>query len=104
MYLTYIFCGLQFTKFFSGWKSLLNSEEKVDKSSQSISAFQAFISALSASLGNGGVAGMATVLVDGGPGTIVWIFVLGFIGMIFRFARMAGHFAIIIDGTGHAMA
>jgi AGCS family alanine or glycine:cation symporter len=89
--LTYAFSGIQFTAFFKSWKYLFqkdpsssNSNSKVD----TISPFQAFINALSASLGNGGVAGMATVLVDGGPGTAFWVFLLGFISMILRFTEV----------------
>jgi AGCS family alanine or glycine:cation symporter len=76
----------QIKYFFTGWKLLFskaesNSNLKVD----SISPMQAFINALSSSLGNGGLAGMAVVLVDGGPGTVFWVFVLGFLSMILRF-------------------
>ncbi len=77
---------VQVKYFFTGWKFLFekkekNSNVKVD----SISSMQAFINSLSSSLGNGGLAGMAVVLVDGGPGTVFWVFILGFFSMILRF-------------------
>lgn len=84
---TYAFNGIQFTHFFKAWK-LIAIPEKTDLNSTSISPFQAFVNALSASLGNGGLAGMATVLVGGGPGTVFWIFILGFFTMGIRFTEV----------------
>jgi AGCS family alanine or glycine:cation symporter len=89
--LTWCFSGIQFTAFFKSWKYLFQkdpSQPEMSTKGDQISPFQAFINALSASLGNGGVAGMATVLVDGGPGTAFWVFVLGFISMILRFTEV----------------
>jgi AGCS family alanine or glycine:cation symporter len=90
IYLTYLFKGVQFTYFFQGWRYLLtpDKENSSKKNSQQITSFQAFINALSASLGNGGLAGMATVLTDGGIATLFWIFLLGFLGMILRFVEV----------------
>lgn len=84
---SFAFNWLQIRYFFTGWKLLLaKNEEQQDKNA--ISPLQAFINALSASLGNGGLAGMATVLVDGGPGTMFWVFVLGLFSMILRFTEV----------------
>lgn len=76
----------QIKYFFTGWKLLFAKKEITNHiKTDSISSMQAFINALSASLGNGGLAGMAVVLVDGGPGTAFWVFILGFFSMILRF-------------------
>ena len=76
----------QIRYFFIGWRLLFEKKEKVSNlKTDSISSMQAFINALSSSLGNGGLAGMAVVLVDGGPGTVFWVFILGFFSMILRF-------------------
>lgn len=87
---SFIFSFIQIKKFNQGWKYLFKSSEKSKTkiAEGSISPLQAFINALSASLGNGGLAGMATVLVDGGPGTVFWVFMLGFISMILRFTEV----------------
>lgn len=84
---SFAFNFVQVRHFFTGWK-LLFAQEKTEQKKDTISPLQAFINALSASLGNGGFAGMATVLVDGGPGTAFWVFILGFFGMILRFTEV----------------
>ena len=89
--LSFSFSFIQFSGFFSGWKILFEKREKIKTkniSSGTISPIQAFINALSASLGNGGLAGMAVGLVAGGPGTVFWVFILGGISMVLRFAEV----------------
>jgi len=80
--------GIQFRAFFVGWKYIIAPEERGLEDEESISPLQAFINALSTSLGNGAIAGMATAIHDGGPGAAFWIFVLGFFTMILRFAEV----------------
>ncbi len=84
---SFAFRWLQISMFFTAWK-LLFANEKNSQEESTISPLQAFINALSASLGNGGLAGMAIVLVDGGPGTAFWVFILGFFSMILRFGEV----------------
>jgi alanine or glycine:cation symporter, AGCS family len=43
-----------------------------------LSPFQAFMTALGASIGTGNIAGVATALVSGGPGVVFWIWCYGF--------------------------
>jgi AGCS family alanine or glycine:cation symporter len=83
---SFVFNFSQIRYFFTGWKLLFAKKEPdTALKTDSISSMQAFINALSSSLGNGGLAGMAIVLVDGGPGTAFWVFILGFFSMILRF-------------------
>src|SRR5687767_5128226 len=42
-----------------------------------LSPFQAFMTALGASIGTGNIAGVATAIVTGGPGALFWIWVYG---------------------------
>jgi alanine or glycine:cation symporter, AGCS family len=44
----------------------------------SLSPFQAFMTALAASVGTGNIAGVATAVVSGGPGVVFWIWCYGF--------------------------
>lgn len=86
--MTIAFGGIQFRYFMRSWSYLL-SPEKAEKSQENyITPFQAFINALSASLGNGSLAGMATAMYSGGPGAGFWIFFLGFFLMSIRFAEV----------------
>lgn len=53
-----------------------------------MSPFQAFLSALSVSIGNGCLAGIATAIYMGGPGAAFWMFLIGFLGMALRFSEV----------------
>jgi AGCS family alanine or glycine:cation symporter len=46
------------------------------------------LNALSASLGNGSIAGMATAVFSGGPGAVFWIFFSGIFGMSIRYCEV----------------
>jgi AGCS family alanine or glycine:cation symporter len=49
--------------------------------------FQAFATALAASVGTGNIAGVATAIVSGGPGALAWIWIYGFLAMAIKFAE-----------------
>jgi alanine or glycine:cation symporter, AGCS family len=52
-----------------------------------LSPFQAFMTALAASIGTGNIAGVATAIVSGGPGALFWIWAYGFVAMAIKFAE-----------------
>jgi len=52
-----------------------------------LTPFQAFMTALGASIGTGNIAGVATAIVSGGPGALFWIWVYGFLAMAIKFAE-----------------
>jgi len=52
-----------------------------------VSHFQALSSALSATVGIGNIAGVATAIHYGGPGAVFWMWVTGFIGMASKFTE-----------------
>jgi AGCS family alanine or glycine:cation symporter len=52
-----------------------------------LTPFQAFMTALGASIGTGNIAGVATAIVSGGPGALFWIWVYGFFAMAIKFAE-----------------
>ncbi|OVE79184.1 sodium:alanine symporter family protein [bacterium I07] len=52
-----------------------------------INHFQALTTALSATVGIGNIAGVATAIHYGGPGTIFWLWVSGIFGMTLKFAE-----------------
>jgi AGCS family alanine or glycine:cation symporter len=53
----------------------------------SLTPFQAFMTALAASIGTGNIAGVAAAIVSGGPGALFWIWVYGFVAMAIKFAE-----------------
>jgi AGCS family alanine or glycine:cation symporter len=52
-----------------------------------LTPFQAFMTALAASIGTGNIAGVATAIVSGGPGALFWMWVYGFVAMAIKFAE-----------------
>lgn len=52
-----------------------------------LSPFQAFMTALAATIGTGNIAGVATAIVTGGPGAVFWMWVYGFFATAIKFAE-----------------
>ncbi len=85
LYLTILLKGLQFRYL---WYSLkLAFTRKDDNSEGDISQFQALMTAMSATIGIGSIAGVATAITIGGLGAVFWIWVTGFIGMATKFSE-----------------
>jgi AGCS family alanine or glycine:cation symporter len=61
-----------------------------------LTPFQAFMTALAASIGTGNIAGVATAIVSGGPGALFWIWCYGFVAMAIKFAEavLGSHYRI----------
>ena len=53
----------------------------------SLSPFQAFMTALAASIGTGNIAGVATAVVSGGPGAVFWIWCYGFLATTIKLSE-----------------
>jgi len=79
---------VQFRYFFRSWKFTLFPEKPNTKEQIDMTPFQAFVNALSTSLGNGSIAGMATAIYSGGPGAGFWVVVTGFLTMSIRYAEI----------------
>jgi AGCS family alanine or glycine:cation symporter len=56
-------------------------------STGALTPFQAFMTALAASIGTGNIAGVATAIVSGGPGALFWMWVYGFVAMAIKFGE-----------------
>jgi len=52
-----------------------------------LTPFQAFMTALAASIGTGNIVGVATAIVSGGPGALFWIWVYGFFATAVKFCE-----------------
>ena len=52
-----------------------------------LTPFQAFMTALAASIGTGNIAGVATAIISGGPGALFWIWVYGLVATSIKFAE-----------------
>ncbi|MEM6291779.1 MAG: amino acid carrier protein [Myxococcota bacterium] len=58
-----------------------------DDESGSISHFQALSAALSGTIGIGNIAGVAIAIAVGGPGSVLWMWVMGLFGMATKFVE-----------------
>ena len=63
------------------------AQQSKDATGGVLSPFQAFMTALAASIGTGNIAGVATAIISGGPGALFWIWVYGFVATSIKFAE-----------------
>ena len=70
---------VQVRRFGEMFRLLFGSAGK-DKKATGISSFQAFAMALSGRVGTGNIVGVATAIGFGGPGAIVWMWIIAFFG------------------------
>jgi AGCS family alanine or glycine:cation symporter len=52
-----------------------------------LTPFQAFMTALGASIGTGNIAGVATAIISGGPGALFWIWAYGLVATSIKFSE-----------------
>lgn len=87
IWLTFRLKGLQFTKLWhSLFLALIKRKENTDQPGD-ITHFQALMTALSATVGTGNIAGVATAIAAGGPGALFWMWVTGLVGMITKYSE-----------------
>lgn len=58
-----------------------------DENDQSISQFQSLCTALAATIGTGNIVGVASALLFGGPGSIFWMWIVAFFGMMTNYSE-----------------
>lgn len=94
VYLTFLLGFPQFRYFGFMFKEVLGKLGKKSEGEGSISSFAALATALSATVGTGNIAGVATAMHLGGPGALVWMFISAFFGMTTKFCEvsLAVHF------------
>ena len=81
---------VQITNFRTALKLISGGALKRDsfsKDAGDISPFQAFTTALSATIGNGNVAGVATAIAIGGPGAAFWMCTVSLFGMATKYSE-----------------
>src|SRR5437867_3483010 len=79
---------VQIRYFIRSWRLLFFPDSASKNISGDVSPLQAFLNTLSANLGNGSLAGMATAIYAGGPGAAFWVVVIGLLMMSVRFAEV----------------
>jgi AGCS family alanine or glycine:cation symporter len=86
LYLTILLRGIQFTWLFPALYLALVKRTEGDAKGD-ISHFQALMTALSATVGVGNIAGVATAIALGGPGAVFWMWITGLLGMATKYAE-----------------
>mgnify|MGYP001813604143 CR=1 FL=1 len=86
LYLTIRLRFVQLTGFSHGLV-LISGKLSRDSDSGEVSHFQALATALSATVGTGNIAGVATAISLGGPGALFWMWVTAFVGMATKFTE-----------------
>ncbi|MGO3132218.1 MAG: alanine/glycine:cation symporter family protein [Alcaligenes sp.] len=83
-----------------GFKMLWKGRKSTEQGD--ISPFNALMTALSATIGTGNIAGVATAIYFGGPGAMFWMWLIALVGMATKFceASLAVHFREV-DHKGH---
>lgn len=69
-----------------------------------LTPFQAFMTALAASIGTGNIAGVATAVVSGGPGAVFWIWCYGFFATAIKFCEAVLGIRFRVVGGGRLAA
>lgn len=97
VYYTVVTKGIQFRKFKQSFKSTFGSitlRGKAATDKEGMTSFQSLITSVSAQIGTGNLAGVATAMVSGGPGAVFWMWVSAILGMatIYAEATLAQRF------------
>ena len=115
LFLTIKLKCLQIRKLPLAVKNLLANEQ--DEGAGEVSSFAALCTALSATIGTGNIVGVATAIVAGGPGALLWMWVAALVGTVTKYAEcllavkfrvvkedghvIGGPFYYIENGMGH---
>lgn len=87
IYLTLYLRGVQFRLLFQALYLALVKRKEETHQEGDITHFQALMTALSATVGTGNIAGVATALAAGGPGALFWMWMTGLFGMATKYAE-----------------
>ena len=90
IWLTLILRGLQFGMLFYALKQAFRPHPKKGDGSDhegDVSHFGALMTALSATIGTGNIAGVATAVVTGGPGAVFWMWITAIFGMATKYGE-----------------
>ncbi|OPY29208.1 MAG: Sodium:alanine symporter family protein [Methanocella sp. PtaU1.Bin125] len=80
--------GLQFRQLSLAFGRLIHSiRTRHGEGEGDIPAFHALCTALSATVGTGNIAGVATAIVLGGPGALFWMWVTALVGMVTKYSE-----------------
>ena len=91
IFLTFRLNFLPWRNLFYSLKKLMSKESRTlkDGGKGDVSPFAALMTALAATIGTGNIVGVATAMVAGGPGALVWMWISAAFGITSKFAECA---------------
>ena len=87
IYLTIMLRGMQIWTLIPALRLAFLKKYQEQDAEGDISHFQALMTALSATVGVGNIAGVATAIAVGGPGALFWMWVTGLLGMATKYSE-----------------
>lgn len=87
LYLTVQLRVIQFRQLGTSFRLIFSKESRQGEGKGDISPWAALMTALSATVGNGNIAGVGTAIAIGGPGAPVYMWLAGLLGMATKYAE-----------------
>ena len=103
LYFTIRTRGIQFRRFKQSFHMTFGSitlRGKDASEKEGMTSFQSLLTSISAQIGTGNLAGVATAMVSGGPGSVFWMWVSAILGMatIYAEATLAQRYKTVVNG------
>ncbi|MFC3115267.1 alanine/glycine:cation symporter family protein [Cellvibrio fontiphilus] len=91
--------GMPILRLGLGFRLVWQGRTKDDKTIGQVSSFQALMTCLSATVGTGNIAGVATAIFLGGPGALFWMWCTALVGMATKYSEvvLAVHYRDVDD-------
>lgn len=88
LYLMVLLAFMPLRRIGTGFRMLWSGRTKGDSSTGEVSPFQALMTCLSATVGTGNIAGVATAIFLGGPGALFWMWCTALVGMATKYSEV----------------
>lgn len=80
--------GMPLLRILTGFRLMWGGRVKGDAATGDVSPFQALMTCLSATVGTGNIAGVATAILLGGPGALFWMWCTALVGMATKYSEI----------------
>lgn len=80
--------GMPLLRILMGFRLMWGGRTKGDEATGDVSPFQALMTCLSATVGTGNIAGVATAIFLGGPGALFWMWCTALVGMATKYSEI----------------
>jgi AGCS family alanine or glycine:cation symporter len=87
LFFTIMLKGMSFSRLAYAFKIAFTKDAADDEAAGDVSNFKVLMTSLAGMIGNGNIAGVATAITLGGPGSIFWMWIAGLLGMATKYAE-----------------